>query len=126
MANTGGHAAGMSKGGGIVKSNKTSSDNPLSFGSHAQSQQYTQHSPATNNNMPQKPAPNPGGITKSNYSSADNPLANSSHYIHPTDFDKASSQSQPSQQNQQASQQQQPQYYDQQQAWVMHKVKLIN
>ena len=69
------HAAGKG-GGGILKSNITSSENPLSFGHH-----YSGNN--NNNNQQQQmkaPVPNPGGITKSNYSSAENPLANTSYY----------------------------------------------
>ena len=75
------HAAGKS-GGGILKSNKTSSDNPLSFGNH-----YSQDTPSQGNQSSfvnqRNAAPNPGGITKSNFSSSENPLANPNYYPPP-------------------------------------------
>jgi hypothetical protein len=70
-------AAGKS-GGGILKSNKTSSDNPLSFGNYY-SQDASQGTQQNFNNQ-KNPAPNPSGILKSNFSSSENPLANPNYY----------------------------------------------
>ena len=75
------HAAGKG-GGGILKSNKTSNDNPLSFGNHYSQDTSSQGSQSNFVNQ-RNAAPNPGGITKSNFSSSENPLANPNYYPPP-------------------------------------------